>query len=288
MIFRKFCINYFYILISIIFISISCEKLDKEEKIPSYISVYKSSIQTNYANQGAATSNIADVWVNIDGNRQGTYEIPTTFPVLETGRHKVTLRAGIKVNGIAASRIIYPFFDMINIDTVLEEGKKVIINPVYSYKLATVFAWREDFQGNGFSLDKCLESDTLLYVITDSVGNRYGKFSIDAIRKRFYYKSAESYVLPMNGTAIFLEFDYRCNHPITVGLLINKLQTSISTPILVINPHPTTFNHIYVDLSYVVNYNFDALNFNIIFQAALQDGYTKGEAEIDNIKLIHF
>lgn len=280
--------NNFYFLIVIIFIVSSCKKWDKEEKIPSYISVYHATIQTDVANQGAATSNIADVWVNIDGNRQGTYEIPTTFPVLETGRRKITLRAGIKVNGIAASRIIYPFFDMINIDTVLQEGKKIIINPVYSYKSSSIFAWREDFQGNGFSLDKTTESDTLLYVIADSLGNKYGKFTIDAIRQRFYYKSAEAYTLPKNGTAIFLEFDYRCNHPFTVGLLVNKLQTSVSTPILVINPHPTKFNHIYVDLSYIVNYNLDALNFNVIFQTVLQDGYTTGYAEIDNIKLIHF
>jgi hypothetical protein len=280
--------NYFYVFIPLVFLFVSCKKWDKEEKIPSYISVYQSTIHTDVATQGAASSNIADVWVNIDGNRQGTYEIPTTFPVLETGRHKVTLRAGIKVNGIAASRIIYPFFDMINIDTVLQEGKKLILNPVYSYKSATVFAWHEDFQGNGFSLDRATESDTLLYVISDSTGNKYGKFSIDAIRQRFYYKSAEAYPLPKNGTAIFLEFDYRCNHPFTVGLLINKLQTSINTPILIINPHPTTFNHIYVDLSYIVNSNLDAVDFNVIFQTVLQDGYTTGNAEIDNIKLIHF
>ncbi|GAB4456165.1 MAG: hypothetical protein Fur0028_10970 [Bacteroidales bacterium] len=280
--------NYFHILIISVFLLTSCKKWDKEEKIPSYISIYQSSLQTEFATQGAASSNIADVWVNIDGNRQGTYEIPTTFPVLETGRHKVTLRAGIKVNGIAASRIIYPFFDMINMDTVLQEGKTVILNPVYSYKPATVFAWREDFQGNGFSLDRAIESDTLLYVISDSTGNKYGKFSIDAIRQRFYYKSAEAHLLPKNGTAIFLEFDYRCNHPFTVGLLINKLQTSVNTPILVVNPHPTTFNHIYVDLSYVVNYNLNAIDFNVIFQAVLQDGYTTGDAEIDNVKLIHF
>lgn len=280
--------NYFYLLVISVFLLTSCKKWDKEEKIPSYISVYQSRLQTEVATQGAATSNIADVWVNIDGNRQGTYELPTTFPVLETGRHKVTLRAGIKVNGIASSRIIYPFFDMINIDTILQEGKKLILTPVYSYKPATVFAWREDFQGNGFSLDRATESDTLLYVNTDTTGNKYGKFSIDAIRQRFYYKSAEAYSLPKNGTAIFLEFDYRCNHPFTVGLLINKLQTSVNTPILVVNPHPTTFNHIYVDLSYVVNYNLDAIDFNVIFQAVLQDGYTTGDVEIDNVKLIHF
>jgi hypothetical protein len=32
----------------------------------------------------------------------------------------------------------------------------------------------------------------------------------------------------------------------------------------------------------------DAADFNIIFRGVLQDGYTDGKIEIDNIKLIHF
>lgn len=277
-----------FFLVLIIVFFVSCKKWDKEEKIPSYLRVYSAQVETDFATQGANTHKISDVWVNIDGNRQGTYEIPSTFPVLETGQHSVILRSGIKVNGIAASRAIYPFYTIFEVDTFLPEGKVLKLDPIFTYRPETAFAWMESFQGNGFSLDRDLESDTTLYVMSDSTGNKYGKFTIDAIRRRFYYKSAEPYSLPKNGSSIYLEFDYRCDHPFTVGLLVNKLQSSINTPILVLNPHPNSFNHIYVNLTPTVTDNMDAINFNVIIQSVLQDGYTEGNCEIDNLKLLHF
>lgn len=280
--------RYFYFLTLSLILWVSCKKWDKEEEIPSYIKVYSAKVETDFSTEGAATSNISDMWVNIDGNRQGTYEMPTTFPVLSTGRHTLMLRAGIKVNGIAASRSIYPFYNPIVIDTILTAGEVLKLDPIFSYKPETIFAWMESFQGNGFSLDRDTESDTTLYVLNDSTGNKYGKFTIDAIRQRFYYKSAEAYSLPKNGSDSYLEFDYRCDHPFTVGLLINKLQSSINTPILVLNPHPNTLNHVYVHLTPTVTDNLDAINFNVIIQSVLQDGYTEGNCEIDNLKLLHF
>jgi len=266
----------------------SCHKWDKEEKIPSYIQITNASLQTNVSTEGVNTHKITDVWVNIDGNLQGIYEMPVTFPVLETGKHLITIRAGIKVNGIAASRAPYPFYNMYNIDTILPKGEILKLNPTFSYKSETKFAWIEDFEGNGFSLDKMIGSDTILYVVTDSNENLYGRFNIDAIRQKFYYKSSEAYQLPINGSAVFLELDYRCTHPFTIGLLVNKLQSSIANDIIVLNPHPHSFNHIYIDLTYTVTQNMEAVNYNVIFRSVLQDGYTEGKIEIDNIKLLHF
>jgi hypothetical protein len=275
----------------IIFIHIilnSCSVFDKEEKIPSYIQIKQANLQTNYSTEGANTHKINDVWINIDGNLQGIYEIPVTFPVLETGKRIITIRAGIKVNGIAASRAPYPFYEFLNIDTILPEKEIVVINPTFKYKENIKFAWIEDFQGNGYSLERMIGSDTLLMVQADSNNSKYGVFCIDAVKQKFYYKSSEAYQLPKNGSAVFLELDYRCNHPFTIGLLVNKLQSSVAHDIIIINPHPNTFNHIYIDLTYTVTSNMDAVDFNIIFRGVLQDGYTDGKIEIDNIKLIHF
>lgn len=279
----------FFILGFILLLFFSCSKWDKEEKIPSYLQIYQVNLQTNAATEGVNTHKISDVWINIDGNLQGIYELPVTFPVLETGKHTINIRAGIKVNGIAASRAPYPFFNIVNIDTILPEGKILTITPTFSYKPETKFPWIEDFEGNGFSLDRMIGSDTILYMVTDTaVNNKYGKFSIDAIRQKFYYKSAEAYDLPVNGSAVFLELDYRCNHPFTIGLLVNKLQSSVANDIIVLNPHPHKFNHIYIDLTYTVTQNMDAIDYNVIIRGVLQDGYTQGDIEIDNLKLVHF
>ena len=55
-----------------LFIFISCEK---DDKIPSYLKV--NNVNLNYnQNFGSITENITDVWVYIEDNLQGVYEIP--------------------------------------------------------------------------------------------------------------------------------------------------------------------------------------------------------------------
>lgn len=267
-----------------------CKKWDKEEAIPAYIKISHCILSCDSVTQGSSRHNISDVWVNIDGNRQGTYEIPVIFPILTEGTHTITIRAGVKLNGISASREVDPFLSFLNFDTTFTPQNVLVLTPVFTYKPATIFAWREDFQGNGFQLDPVSDTDTSLFIESDSLNpaQHYGIFHIDTGRPVFHYQSAEAFELPSNNTAIYLEFDYQCNHPLVVGLQVNNLQTSVGTPILALNPHPNSFNHVYVDLSYTATQNPNALDFNIFFGAYLQSGYLKGDIKIDNIKLLHF
>lgn len=283
--------KYLYILLSVILLILNCcKKFDKEEPVPSYIKISKINIICDSISQGSSQNKITDIWVNIDGNRQGTYEIPVIFPVIAEGNHNLILRAGIKVNGVSSSRIIYPFYNQISIDTGFSPEQILNIIPSFTYKSETQFVWLESFQNNGYTLDKTSKSDTLLYVENDTVNTnqKYGVFYIDTARKTFQYKSTEKYYLPSNGSAVFLELDYQCDYPFGIGLIINKLTQSVETQIIYINPHPQSFNHIYIDLSYIISQNTDALNYNIFIGSTLADGYNKGVIKIDNIKLIHF
>lgn len=280
----------FSLLSTTLIILSSCKKFDKEEPVPAYIRISKVNLMSDSITQGSSRNNISDIWVNLDGNRQGTYEIPTNFPIIANGNHNLILRAGIKVNGISASRIVYPFYNQISIDTSFAPEQQLIITPTFTYLSSTQFAWLENFQNNGFTLTRTSYSDTLLYTETDSIytNQKYGAFYIDTARNTFQYKSTEKYELPTNGSAVFLELDYKCNHPFQIGVIINKLAMSIETPIIYINPHSESFNHIYIDLAYIISQNMDAINYNILFGGTLQSGYTNGEIKIDNIKLIHF
>jgi len=280
-----------YILISAtcicVFLS-SCKKFDKNEEIPSYINVSKCILSCDSTLQGSTQHKISDVWVNIDGNLQGTYELPVTFPVIAEGAHTLTLRAGIKVNGISANRAVYPFFSFLTMDTVFTPEKVMVLTPVYTYKPETIFEWLENFQNNGFSLDRSLKSDTTLDTVNVYGNQICGIFHIDANRNVFQYQSTEAYYLPSTGGAVFLEFDYQSDHPLTVGLIVNNIQNSVENSILTLKPHPQSFNHVYVDLTYTVTQNPNALDFNVFFGASLEDGYSTGEVKIDNIKLLHF
>ncbi|MCX7954140.1 MAG: hypothetical protein N3A01_03000 [Bacteroidales bacterium] len=265
----------------------SCH-LDKKEKIPAYIRIVQAKLITNEQTQGKNTHKITDIWINIDTRLQGIYEIPTIFPVLETGKRHVTIRAGIKDNGIAASRVIFPFFNKISFDTILAEQEIINLTPCFTYKSETKFAWIENFELNGHTLEKMPESDTILFISPEDTSNKVGKIIIDAIKQRFYYKSSHAFSLPKDGSPVYLEVDYKCNHPFTIGIIANKLQNSIVQPYITINPHPSSFNHIYINLTHCILNHSDAIDFNIFFRATLQSGYNYGKIELDNIKLLHF
>ena len=159
----------------------SCKKFNKDVPVPSYIKIPRCTLSCDSISQGSTKSNISGIWVNVDGNRQGTYEVPVNFPIIGTGQKTITFRAGIKANGIAASRIIYPFFNTINIDTTLTPEKQLTFSPVFNYLPETVFAFLENFQGNGFRFDRTLKSDTLFYTGNDNINpsQKYGVFYID-------------------------------------------------------------------------------------------------------------
>lgn len=77
---------------------ISCKKTDL---VPSYIHIEKIDVSTVYELYGSDSHKITDAWVYVDGDLQGIYELPATFPILATGQHTIMVRPGIKLNGIA-------------------------------------------------------------------------------------------------------------------------------------------------------------------------------------------
>ena len=91
-----------YILCLLILLS-SCKK-EPVNKIPGFIKIDDIILNNN------TTDNITDAWVYINDQLQGVYELPAHFPVLEIGKNKLRIRAGIKNNGIASSRAAYPFY----------------------------------------------------------------------------------------------------------------------------------------------------------------------------------
>ncbi|HOV12628.1 MAG TPA: hypothetical protein PLL90_12785, partial [Bacteroidales bacterium] len=79
-----------------LFFNSACKKTDL---VPSYIHIDKIDLNTTYEFDGSNSCKITDAWVYIDGDLQGIYELPATFPVLANGQHTIMVRAGIKLNG---------------------------------------------------------------------------------------------------------------------------------------------------------------------------------------------
>ena len=76
----------------------SCEIINPEIKIPSYMHIDSISLNTDYPTQGTNSNKITDAWIYIDGKLTGTFQMPVTFPILAEGNHNLTIRAGIIAN----------------------------------------------------------------------------------------------------------------------------------------------------------------------------------------------
>ncbi|MCX6350385.1 MAG: hypothetical protein NTX03_00815 [Bacteroidetes bacterium] len=124
----------------------SCAK-QKEEEVPSYIHVEKGSFTPGNMLHEDSSLKIPDVWLTVNNQFIGAFEMPVTAPVLQTGKSKIYMRAGVKENGIAATRSIYPFYKPYIIDTTIDRRKTITLNPVWSYIDNPNFGMKEGFEG---------------------------------------------------------------------------------------------------------------------------------------------
>ncbi len=278
----------FYILFYI-FLLYSCE-IDEKEKIPSYINIEKIELQTSHY-QGTASENITDAWVSVNGNFIGVFELPAEFPVMETGEQKIIIKAGIKKNGISASRTIYPFYEAYEIEKVLEANKITKISPKISYKEETIFDWIEDFESAGISLDTVNSNSSLMEKIDSSVfeGQYSGFTGIKIEDSLFQFKTINKFEKPTNYSETYLEMNYKNNTEFVIGL-IYETETSIKTiPVIYLNKKEN-WNKIYINLTQTFESYTEIKTYNLFF------GYAKGEEDEiieakfywDNFKLLHF
>ena len=131
---------------------LSCEKADTNG-IPANIKINDVTLV------GDSTENITDAWVYINDQLQGVYELPAQFPILNIGTHKLRVKAGIKDNGIASSRIPYPFYASYiqeEIEFVEHEEKELF--PIVNYLEGVTMLTEDD----GININETPDSDTII------------------------------------------------------------------------------------------------------------------------------
>ncbi|MFH1321947.1 MAG: hypothetical protein ABII90_15010 [Bacteroidota bacterium] len=269
----------------------SCEIINPEEDIPSYIKIEKIDLATDSLTEGTSSHKIVDAWVYIDDKFLGAYELPVTFPVLAESDHELIVRAGIKVNGIAETRDKYPFFDFSTEDVTLTRDSIISVNPVVRYYNTTIFEWMEDFEGPGTTLETTANSDTTLHIVTavtpDVLGNKSAVIYLDNTNNFFECTTSGQYILP-KGNPVFLELNYKCNITFIVGLFKNNSSQTVQlSPSLYINPSES-WNKIYVNLTNQVKAQTDAINYEVYFAVTKNASVEYPEVYLDNIKLVHY
>ncbi len=289
-------INKIYTVIFIIGVALSlssCNLINPDEPIPAYIQVDEAMVISSEAT-GSASHNINDIWLYVDNKLVGTYEIPFKVPVLPSGKHKVTLEAGIKQSSISNVRVIYPFYTSFIVDTLLEEAKTYKLTPVYEYEEVQI-PLLEDFEGLGNNFESTASSDTtLMSVQNDNCFEGYSGYAVlTAEHPNLDVKTSSAYDLP-NTSKIFLELDYACTDTLTVGVFGRQYEEGsvidVRKPIIHLRPTNGQWKKIYISLTDMVFKNPKFFEYSIFFSASTEydSGDKSAEIYLDNIKLIHY
>lgn len=291
---------FFYIFVLTTFVSIllsSCNKFKGNQEIPAYIHVDTFLLTTNYAFEGAASHKITDVWFYVDGNLNGCYELPATIPVLERGKHNITLIPGIKLNGISATRTINPFYK-----PFVKEGHEFVEKQIdtilpsvtyYSKEESTIEFWIEDFERQVILEETASSDTTITRTERDDPGNwndaqnnsHYsGHVWIGDTLNYFCIASPEFHDLPNQGDNVFLEIDYKCTDVFEVGLFA-KISGIETIQLIYVNPSPT-WNKIYVNLGPNITDAQEAQYFKFYIAGSVDES-SEANYYFDNIKLVH-
>lgn len=273
------------ILLSFLLLFQACDLANPDEQIPAYIQIDSVGFVPGIGTEGGRTVHINDVWVYVDGILQGVYELPALFPVIATGEHEITFKAGIKNNGISASRIVYPFYSTVTVQATLTELQTSVFYPVFSYKPETTFPWIENFEDAGLTLDTNQNSQVPLNQLQEG-SNSYGSFSLSGKKQKAECISLSEFQLPKN-EAVFLEMEYRNTMNFTVGMYIRNPGTTLSQGVITLYPREE-WTKIYIDLSYYATVNSSAEGFTFFLGGLKTDTLSTQTIQFDNLKLVHF
>lgn len=295
--FKPYYLVFIVVLSFVILLNSGCYKFEGSQTVPAYLKIDTVLLNTYYPEEGTNSHNITDVWIYVNDNIVGSFELPAMFPVLADGVKKLDIRPGILVNGITSTRAPYPFYKPVTIEDFefFPDSVMTIAEPQSEYYSDLVFAWMEDFESPSNSLDETSSSDTVIertepknspeaFLSSDS------KYSgaIYLTEERPVYSAAtyNSYPMPTQGSPAIMELNYKTNNYLNTGLLIRDPGGYTKVPLLVIL-HSSEWNKIYINLGPNLSLHPQATEFRVYFEAGLDNDRTASTIYLDNLKIIN-
>ena len=277
---------------------VSCEDPDPDPSVPSYLRIEKIDFGNGQpAIYGSSGSSITDAWIFANEKLVGVFKLPCEVPILSNGQTDIRVGAGIKVNGISATRAINPFYTYYTETVTLYEDSVVTIEPVVDYATGTVVPWSEGFEDSSPSIDTIATSDVKLERLElESPNNTYGGFisraKLTADNPGLKAITTDNYPLPQVGTPVYFEFDFSCNQEMVLSI-IQEEPSGLQQEQILIYLNPTSegselvWKHLYLDLTDQVGFAIDADQFGIGVTAFHSSANDTGYVYMDNLKLVY-
>jgi len=207
----------------------SCEIINPEEDIPSYIQIDTVIVNSNDIRTGTSSHRVTDVWVSVGNNFIGAFPLPARIPVLEEGNQPLIVDAGIIVDGRTEKRLIYPFYTRLLSDVDLTRAAITNVIPAVEYlpddEMDVLMLEDFDF-GGGTILGEDLDGNpaTVLTVTTGTANVFEGQASamveLNTLDSLAIVGSNIPYItFDAEGTKpTFLEMHYKSDSQIQIGV----------------------------------------------------------------------
>ncbi len=262
-------------------------------EVPSYIEItqfnyYENNVLNN------ENARITDAWVTMDGQNLGAFEIPFRIPILnnetENNLHSFIIYPGIKVNGISATRIKYPYYEQFEINTILEQDSIIHINPSTSYKKKTSLHFSQSesqFENGNNILEASLLSDTMPITQGQVVfqGEKSAGIFLDESNDYFHITNSEALNLLSN---TFFELNFKSSIGFNVGLMIisNIPNVPDQKQELIQLYASDEWKKIYLDLTPLINMGNNNSQYKIYFEGFYDSNQVVNAVYLDNLNLV--
>lgn len=274
----------------------SCDDDKDSDLVPSYIHIEGFTVTTDYE-QGTASQKITDAWVYLDETLIGAFELPATVPILADGMRNITVRPGIKINGVSNTRAIYPYLNSVTKSLNLTKDSIVSLGTVNTtYRENVIFPLLENFEINTASFDttrkstvplQITDNPSLAFSYPNESGISSGMIQLVADTSIFEAVTTQIYDFPPAGSEVFLELNYKTENSLVVGVFYRSIGIEVQRPLIVLNKS-AVWNKVYINLT-VPRYDTpNATDFRIFFGAQTDAGNSPATILVDNIKLVYF
>ena len=281
----------------------SCSKEQFKAETPSYLKINAINLETE-SYQGSNSQKITDAWVTMDGIFLGAFELPCTIPILADGEHEFSISSGIKSNGISATRLRYPFYNVCDLyyedsNLIIAENKinlfrdsVLSISAITTYTDRTNFLFVESFEDAGVIIEPSSDSDTTLQkTYSESLvfeGEGSGLVQLDSVNDFFELISSEFVSINSMHNQTMLELDYRCDHSFKIGVAMKSAESGEINRFESLHiDSSNVWNKIYVHMTNQVNLGTAEDEYGIFI--GMRKGASSETATFyfDNIKWLH-
>lgn len=279
-------------LLSLLVLLTSCDIFDKEEDIPGFVAITAANLQTTI-DQGANTSNIVDATVFANSVFVGTFELPATIPIMQTGPVELQIAAGIKNNGLTNDRQIYPFYDFYKKEiTVIPDATVPISSDstiTFKYFDNGIKYVIEDFEQTGITLIPTGINNAVLTQISSPPRNVKTFTSLQAVLpadsgKFNVITQWNLHDLP-KGNNMYLEIDFKGTVPLELGIV--TLDPAVHFVFALGLVPKDNYTKIYVDLTDEISQQISTNHFEIFLNAQSSNSSANDSIFIDNLKFVY-